>query len=66
MRNVLPLSGYIREAELIPAIVPISHATLWRWSKNGTFPAPVRLSARVSRNCLGKKGGYGMARIEKS
>jgi predicted DNA-binding transcriptional regulator AlpA len=48
MNNKFPSSGYIREKQLIPDIVPISHATLWRWSKDGTFPAPVRLSARVT------------------
>lgn len=31
-----------------PGIVPVSPATLWRWVKSGKFPAPVRLSERVT------------------
>ena len=44
----LPEIGFIRQAQLIPAIVPISNATLWRKVKDGTFPAPVKLSPRVT------------------
>jgi len=39
---------YIRQADLIPTIIPISGATLWRWVKTGTFPAPVKLGPRVT------------------
>jgi prophage regulatory protein len=39
----LPPTGFIRQAQLIPAIVPVSPATLWRWVKTGDFPAPVKL-----------------------
>lgn len=44
----LPLSGYIRQAQLIPGIIPISSPTLWRKVKAGTFPRPVKLSARIT------------------
>ena len=44
----LSVAGYIRQSQLIPAIVPFSSATLWRKVKAGTFPAPVKLSARVT------------------
>jgi prophage regulatory protein len=44
----LPATGYIRQSRLIPAIIPISSATLWRNVKSGTFPAPVKLSERVT------------------
>ena len=43
----LPDSGYIRQSQLIPDVVPFSSATLWRKCKNGTFVSPVRLGARV-------------------
>lgn len=46
--GVLPVSGYVRQAQLIPNIVPFSPATLWRKVKSGTFPRPVKLSARVT------------------
>ena len=44
----LPEVGFIRQAQLIPSIVPFSNATLWRKVKDGTFPAPVKLSPRVT------------------
>ena len=44
----LPEIGFIRQAQLVPAIVPFSNATLWRKVKDGTFPAPVKLSPRVT------------------
>lgn len=39
----LPPTGYIRQSQLIPAIVPIAPATLWRWVLQDKFPKPVRL-----------------------
>jgi prophage regulatory protein len=44
----LPDDGFIRQSQLIPNIVPISGATLWREVKAGTFPAPVKLSQRIT------------------
>ena len=44
----LSATGYVRQSQLIPAIVPVSSATLWRNVKAGTFPAPVKLSDRVT------------------
>jgi len=44
----LPVNGYVRQSQLIPAIVPFSSATLWRKVKAKTFPAPVKLSDRVT------------------
>lgn len=44
----LPDAGFIRQAQLIPHVVPFSSATLWRRCKSGLFPAPVKLSQRVT------------------
>jgi predicted DNA-binding transcriptional regulator AlpA len=44
----LPATGYIRQAQLIPDVVPFSSATLWRKCKSGDFPKPVKLSERVT------------------
>lgn len=44
----LPATGYVRQSQLIPVIVPFSSATLWRQVRSGTFPRPVRLSRRVT------------------
>lgn len=46
--DALPDTGYLRQAQLIPDVVPISSATLWRKCKSGEFPAPVKLSERVT------------------
>lgn len=44
----LPASGFIRQAQLIPTVVPFSSATLWRKCKAGTFPKPHKISDRVT------------------
>lgn len=44
----LPDTGYLRQAQLIPNVVPFSSATLWRKCKSGHFPSPVKLSERIS------------------
>ncbi|WP_076565283.1 AlpA family phage regulatory protein [Janthinobacterium sp. TND4EL3] len=44
----LPATGFVRQANLIPNVIPFSAATLWRRVKSGEFPAPVKLSARVT------------------
>jgi predicted DNA-binding transcriptional regulator AlpA len=44
----LPRSAFVREARLIPDVIPISHASLWRKVKDGTFVQPVKLGARVT------------------
>ena len=44
----LPLTGFVRQAQLVPGIIPISSATLWRKVKNGSFPRPVKLGPRVT------------------
>lgn len=43
----LPDAAFIRQAQLIPSIIPISPATLWRKVKNGSLPSPYRLSCRT-------------------
>ncbi len=44
----LPESGYVRQAQLTPDVIPFSPATLWRKCKTGSFPKPVKLSQRVT------------------
>lgn len=44
----IPETGFMRQSQLIPVIVPFSPATLWRKVKTGEFPAPVKLSSRVT------------------
>ncbi len=44
----LPVTGYVRQAQLIPAIIPFSTATLWRKVRSGDFPPPIKLSERIT------------------
>ena len=49
----LPSTGYMRQSQLIPAVVPFSSATLWRKVKLGQFPQPIKLSERVTAFSVG-------------
>lgn len=44
----LPSTGYLRQSQMVPGLLPFSAATLWRKVKDGTFPHPVKLSARIT------------------
>lgn len=44
----LPATGFVRQKQLIPAIIPFSAATLWRMVAANRFPAPVKLSPGVT------------------
>lgn len=44
---------YVRIAQLASTpkrqgMLPVSSATIWRWTKQGHFPQPVRLGPQVS------------------
>ncbi|NWK79808.1 AlpA family transcriptional regulator [Aquitalea sp. LB_tupeE] len=45
--GALPATGFVRLADL-RQIIPFSDSTVWRRVKNSTFPAPIRLSERVT------------------
>lgn len=40
--------AYVRLSQLVPDVVPISPATVWRGSNAGTFPKSVKLGPRVT------------------
>lgn len=44
----LPERGYVRQKMLIPHLLPFSAATLWRKVKAGEFPAPKKISPRIT------------------
>ncbi|RUR70993.1 AlpA family phage regulatory protein [Variovorax guangxiensis] len=46
--HAAPLPKYLRLAQLVPDVVPVSPATIWRWVKAGNFPAPIKLTAHVT------------------
>jgi len=43
----MPETGFLRQPQVL-VFVPISRSTLWRRIQAGTFPGPVKLSARVT------------------
>lgn len=43
----LPPQGMSRASQLLP-FLPFGSTTLWKWSKDGRFPAPVKLSPTMS------------------
>lgn len=45
--GVLPDAGFMRQRQVL-TLIPISKSTLWRRVIDGTFPAPLKLSARVT------------------
>ena len=40
------LPRYLKLSEIVPHLIPVGKATLWRWIQRGTFPAPKKLVAR--------------------
>ena len=44
----IPITGYLRQSQLVGSILPIGATTLWRWVKEGKFPQPIKLSTRVT------------------
>ena len=43
----LPQQGMSRASQLIP-FLPFGSSTLWAWSRDGRFPAPVKLSPTMT------------------
>lgn len=39
---------FLREAQIVPHMIPISPATLWRLVREGHFPKPVKLASRIT------------------
>lgn len=39
---------FVRLAQLVPDVVPVSPSTIWRWVRNKTFPTPVKLAPGVT------------------
>jgi len=55
--DIAPDSAYVREP-VVAAILSCSHATLWRWVKDGRIPSPRKLSPRVTAWNVGELRQY--------
>ena len=40
-------SGFLREKHILK-LLPVAHSTLWDWVRDGDFPAPIKLSEKVT------------------
>ncbi len=58
----MPDDAFVRQARLLNDVVPVSSATLWRWVKAGTFPAPVKLSSGMTAWRVGDVRAWMQAR----
>jgi predicted DNA-binding transcriptional regulator AlpA len=47
MTNTIPATGFIRLPQVL-AVIPYCKSTLWARVKQGRFPRPVKLSARIT------------------
>ena len=45
--GALPATGFVRLSDLRP-ILPFSDSTLWRRVRSKTFPAPLKLSEKIT------------------
>lgn len=37
----------LRISQIVPALVPVSRSTVWRWVRKGIFPPPVRAGMKL-------------------
>jgi len=40
-------SSFLREKQ-VRKLIPVAHSTLWAWVRAGKFPAPLKLSDRIT------------------
>ena len=45
--SISPSVGYLRLKDVVKR-VPVAKSTIWLWVSDGKFPAPVKLSDRVT------------------
>ncbi|MFX4371634.1 AlpA family phage regulatory protein [Acinetobacter baumannii] len=46
----LPKTGYVNINDILPHL-PIKRSTVWKWAKNGRFPAPVKIHSLTCWRC---------------
>lgn len=40
--------GYLREKQIVPALIPVSRAEWWKGVKEGRYPAGLKISRNVT------------------
>jgi prophage regulatory protein len=45
--EIKTMERYLRLAQVLE-IVPVCPATIWNWSRDGLFPKPIKLGAKVT------------------
>ncbi len=64
--DTLPDSGFVRFAQLAPAVIPTSRTTLWRWVQESRFPKPSKLFSGVTAWRVGDAREFLAAQVEGS
>ncbi len=45
--NASITTSFLREKQ-VRKLIPVAHSTLWAWVRSGKFPAPLKLSDRIT------------------
>lgn len=45
--NTSNTKSFLREKH-VRELIPVAHSTLWAWVRSGKFPAPLKLSDRIT------------------
>lgn len=45
--NTSNTASFLREKH-VRQLIPVAHSTLWAWVRSGKFPAPLKLSDRIT------------------
>lgn len=45
--NTSNTTSFLREKH-VRKLIPVAHSTLWAWVRSGKFPAPLKLSDRIT------------------
>ncbi len=50
MQSDFPKTGFVREVSIVApdGVLPINRSTLWRWVRDGHFPAPVKIGPNTT------------------
>jgi predicted DNA-binding transcriptional regulator AlpA len=48
MKTTTRPTGLLRERQIRPGLNPVAHSTYWQWIKTGKFPAPHKISEKVT------------------
>jgi prophage regulatory protein len=58
------IENFLLREKQVRKLIPVAHSTLWAWVRTGKFPAPLKLSSRITvwrgkdiQDFISKEGG---------